>query len=175
MTHQPAPPRMRPSRSITCLVTAASCILAGATLAQDPGHVTIDARRCMDIESPVERLACFEAEVKDADDNERDESAASAPAAGMPPARSQQANPASNVAPAPPRSESVGTIASLRERIPGRYLITLDSGEVWEQRIAERYPLRVGQRVRIYPSKWGRGQRLEADGLKGFIQVDRVP
>jgi hypothetical protein len=164
---------MHPSRSIVCLVATASCILAEPTPAQDPGHVTIDARRCMDIESSVERLACFEAEVNEADDNERDDAAAPAPAsATTPPAPSPQASPASAVA--SPQSELVGTIAVLRERIPGRYLITLDSGDVWEQRIAERYPLRVGQRVRIYASKWGRSQRLEADGLKGFIQVDRV-
>ena len=71
-------------------------------------------------------------------------------------------------------SEWVGTITSLKVRAPNLYLITLDSGQVWSQQVAERYALRVGQRVRVYESKWGSSKRLEADGVKGFIQVELV-
>ena len=73
-----------------------------------------------------------------------------------------------------PASEWVGTITSLKLRAPNQYLITLDSGQVWSQQVAERYALRVGQRVRVYESKWGSSKRLEADGVKGFIQVELV-
>lgn len=66
------------------------------------------------------------------------------------------------------------TISKLREYIPGRYLITLENGQVWRQMVAERYRLRVGHNVRIYPSRWGKSFRLSAEGLKGFIQVERV-
>jgi hypothetical protein len=72
------------------------------------------------------------------------------------------------------RTETVGQITALEERLPNRYVVTLDTGQIWEQRIAERYALRVGQRVRIYATRWGESHRLEADGRKGFIQVDRV-
>jgi len=71
-------------------------------------------------------------------------------------------------------TEWVGSIAALRERIPYRYLITLDTGQVWEQALNERFPLRVGQRVRIYSTRWGSHYRLEVEGLNGFIQVDLV-
>jgi len=66
------------------------------------------------------------------------------------------------------------TISKLREYIPGRYLITLENGQVWRQMVAKRYRLRVGHNVRIYPSRWGKSFRLSAEELKGFIQVERV-
>ena len=66
------------------------------------------------------------------------------------------------------------TISKLREYSPGRYLITLENGQVWRQMVAERYRLRKGHNVRIYPTRWGESFRLSAEGLKGFIQVERV-
>ena len=66
------------------------------------------------------------------------------------------------------------TISKLREFLPGRYLITLENGQVWRQMVGERYRLRVGHNVRIYPNRWGDSFRLSAEGLKGFIQVERV-
>jgi hypothetical protein len=164
---------------IACVVTHAVCGLAylEAAVAQEQGRVTIDARRCLELESPEERLACFETQVGEAQNS-------TAPAtAAVPPPSSQQ--PISTVdvatlpgqgAPAdtPGQSEWVGNIASLKERAPNQYLITLDSGQVWQQRIAERYALRVGQRVRIYHAKFTSGLRLQADGVNGFIQVERV-
>ena len=160
------PQRTRRPGVTACLIASASCIVLcfEAALAQDLGRVTIDAARCTALESADERLACFEAQVDDARSSERNESRSPAPAASVPPAAGAQ-----------PRTEWVGTIASLNQRLPNRYVITLDSGLVWEQQVAERYPLRVGQRVRIYETRWGSSQRLEADGLKGFIQVARVP
>lgn len=68
----------------------------------------------------------------------------------------------------------MGTITALRLREPNQYIVTLDTGQVWHQRYPERYALRVGQRVRIYESPWGAHQRLQADGVNGFIQVERV-
>ena len=101
---------------------------------------------------------------------------------GVPPASQQQSAPTVAVARVPPQNagadapanEWVGTITALKLRAPNQYLITLDSGQVWSQQVAERYALRVGQRVRVYESKWGSSKRLEADGVKGFIQVELV-
>ena len=70
------------------------------------------------------------------------------------------------------QTEWVGTITALREREPGQYVITLDTGSVWQQRGADRYPLRVGQHVRIEESRMG--LRLRADGVNGYIHVGRV-
>ena len=36
---------------------------AQSAVAQDPGQVTIDARRCIELTSPQDRLACYEAQV----------------------------------------------------------------------------------------------------------------
>jgi len=67
-------------------------------------------------------------------------------------------------------------IASLREREPGRWLITLASGQVWYQSNSQRLRLRVGNTVRIYPSPLGGSWRMaRADGEQsGFIQVTRI-
>jgi hypothetical protein len=66
------------------------------------------------------------------------------------------------------------TISKLKEIVPGRYLITLENGQVWRQMVGARYQLRVGHHVRIYPTGWGTSFRLSAEGVKGFIQVERV-
>lgn len=168
------------------LVACASFIVASfqSTLAQDSSPVTIDARRCRALESPEERLACYDAEVDSALSSERREPGLPPPAqASAPPQSSQQSIPTANVAgmpredapaDAPGQTEWVGTITSLRERVPGQYSITLDNGQVWQQQFSERYPLRVGERVRIYKSRFGSGLRLQADGRNGFTPVERV-
>jgi hypothetical protein len=163
-----------------CVAAQAICCLAHveAALAQEPGQVTIDADRCREIASPDERLACFEKQVEDA----QGRGAASPPPATVPPTGGgQQPIPTVDVAglPAaggsaekPGQTEWVGTITELRQREPGQYIITLDGGSVWQQRGAGRYPLRIGQRVRIEESRLG--IRLQADGVNGYIHVGRV-
>jgi hypothetical protein len=156
-------------------ISSVACL--ESSLAQEHDRVTIDARRCLELASPDERLACFETQVGDAQNRE-----STAPAAAAAPAPSPQPSiPTANVAnlpeqrapaAAPGQSEWVGSITSLRERAPRQYLITLDSGQVWQQQIAERYPLRVGQRVRIHKGRFG--VQLQADGVNGFIRVERI-
>jgi len=177
---------------MACVVALAVCSLAyfEATLAQEQGGVTIDARRCLELQSPDERLACFETQVGEAQgrgSTAPPPAAAPAPAvvpapAAVPAPRTQQPIPTVDVAelpgqgaPAdkPGQSEWVGTITALRQREPDQYVITLDGGQVWQQRGAERYPLRVGQRVRINQTRFG--LRLQADGVNGFIYVARIP
>jgi hypothetical protein len=45
---------------------------------------------------------------------------------------------------------------------------------VWQQSFTGSYNLREGMDVRIYRSKWGASYRLSAQGLNGFIQVERI-
>jgi hypothetical protein len=155
---------------------------ADSGFAQDDGRVTIDARRCAAIEAPDERLECFEAQVSEAANQPTSQASPATPAAVAP---TFTAAPAAQVEAArvpqqqnrdeaANRTEWVGSITSLQESRPRRYLITLDTGQVWEQKVAERYALHVGQRVRIYSTRWGESYRLEAEGTNGFIQVDRV-
>src|SRR5690606_31006763 len=64
------------------------------------------------------------------------------------------------------------TIAGLQEREPGRWLITLESGQVWYQTNSGRIRLRKGMEVRIYPSPLGGSFRLAGtDSTTGFVQV----
>jgi hypothetical protein len=166
--------RRRPE-VLGCLLAAAGFVGAIESLSgQEADNVTIDARRCMQIESPAERLACFEAQVGAAPAATSDGPVPPPAAAPAPRTVDVGAPPAQAVPAAPPEATSFGNITSLQLREPNRYLITLDTGQVWEQRVAARFPLRVGQRVRIEPTRWGSSERLYVEGLSGFIQVSRV-
>jgi hypothetical protein len=72
------------------------------------------------------------------------------------------------------REELQDRIEELRMGQPGRWTVTLASGQVWQQSFTGSYNLRKGMDVRIYRSKWGNSYRLSAKGLNGFIQVERV-
>jgi hypothetical protein len=72
------------------------------------------------------------------------------------------------------KAELLDTIASLEQRNPNLWLITLQSGQTWRQMITKRYPMQVGDEVRIYPSRWGNAYRLTATRVSGYIQVERA-
>ena len=40
--------------------------------------------------------------------------------------------------------------------------------------ISKRYPLEVGDEVRIYSTRWGSSFRLSAERVGSYIQVERV-
>jgi hypothetical protein len=71
-------------------------------------------------------------------------------------------------------SELIDTVASLQQTGPSRWLITLTSGQQWQQMISKRYSLEVGDEVRIYPTRWGSSFRLSSERAGGYIQVERV-
>lgn len=71
-------------------------------------------------------------------------------------------------------NEILATVTDLRERQPNAWLVTLDNGQVWEQVRPEWYPLRPGQEVRLYPTRWGDSYRLSSIVRGGYIQVQRV-
>ncbi len=164
--------------------------------------LTIEVSRCVDIKSAIERLTCYDelayqaqqtTSEREAADLSKPESVTAAaitqrtPVSKQVPVTGQTANKASRGVTEenfglPPEKREVekdlvelhSTISELKEVVPGRYLITLENGQVWRQMVGERYPLRVGNNVRIYPTRWGKSFRLSAEGLKGFIQVERV-
>ena len=179
--------------SATGVATAVTIIALTGTpsiFAQNAGSVNVDVGECVELESPADRLACFEAQVDAALDDrgaaEVDDRALTtrdrAAAAQRPerPAERQlerrapeQQRAASNEA-NEDEDEYFGTITALRERTPSSYIITLDNGQVWAQTMAKQYPLRPGLAVRIYPSRWGASYRLAGEGTGGFIQVRRI-
>lgn len=67
-------------------------------------------------------------------------------------------------------------ITDLQEREPGRYVITLASGQVWYQTNSQRMRLRKDMNVRIYPSPLGGSYRMARDdgAETGFVQVERL-
>lgn len=92
---------------------------------------------------------------------------------------SASAEPARAVEPEPgPEERDVitGTIVSVRERLPNEYIVTLENGQVWHQIVPESYPLRAGQNVRIAATDFFGNSyyRLSAEGVNGFIRVERI-
>ncbi len=71
-------------------------------------------------------------------------------------------------------SELIDTVASLEQRGPNLWVVTLASGQRWQQMISKRYPLEVGEEVRIYPTRWGSAFRLSSERTGSFIQVQRI-
>jgi hypothetical protein len=147
---------------------------------QDSENVTVEVGECVDLELPEERFACYEAQVEAA--LRADDQAVTAEPHEHPPV-TQQAEARENASGGdrttqPPRGQSpqefVGTVTALRETVPNSFVITLDNGQVWRQMRPKWYPLRPGQRVRIYSTNWGNAFRLTAEELNSFIQVERV-
>jgi hypothetical protein len=111
----------------------------------------------------------------------------SQPAAAVPPSAPAQEQSVASFGTSTPSSARVLTsldgqqelhdsITDLQEREPGRYLITLASGQVWYQSNSQRFRLRKGMDVRIYPSPLGGSYRMARDDGEetGFVQVERL-
>ena len=135
-------------------------------------QTTVDISRCMDIPASSERIRCYDALADEA-------RARSRPAAAVPAPEEEvrsfgKESPARVVDTENGASELHDRIESLRSSPAGDWIVTLASGQVWQQSVPGRYNLRKGLEVRIYPSKWGNAFRLTAPELKGFIQVRRV-
>lgn len=65
-------------------------------------------------------------------------------------------------------------IASLRERLPNQWSITLEGGQIWNQINSKSFRLRKGMEVSVAPSPFGQDFRLSSSAINGFIQVRRV-
>lgn len=147
---------------LAAIVAGAAAV--GIAAAQAPGPaVSVDVSECVKLTTPEERLACFEKQVEVSRTSPPDAVAPASPSAAPPPSGGREE--------APPDIEA--RVAELRETVPNAYLITLDNGQVWRQTVPKAYPLRSGDAVRVYYSKW-RTYRLTNEQLRSFIQVERV-
>jgi hypothetical protein len=145
------------------ILGAVTCAVAWTTAGHtQPADVIIEVSECISLENDLERYACYERLTAQALEGEtQQDSAATIP-------DTTQATEV--VAPAEIRS----SIAAIEVRRRNRHVITLENGQVWRQSLAKRYPLRVGQEVRIYSTRWGDSSRLSAIESNGFIQVERI-
>lgn len=192
---------LRCSLAALCSAIAFALCVMQPSAAQDAEGVSIEVGDCIELESPEERLACFESRVDSALDEPAADVEAAAKAEVRPDTRADD-EPASPPGPARPEraaaadrtsidrfgfpeqsdeaeeefeyKEMLGTVASVREIEPNRRIITLENGQVWSQMHPDRYWLRPGDQVRIYSTRWGDAYRLTVEELRGFIQVERV-
>jgi len=168
---------------VRLLAPTALGVHAATLEAQEPQLVDISP--CVAIESGVARLDCYDALARSAREAAAHAHApapapAPAPAQSVraaPPASNREARAASASSSADAREAAVeiaSEVAELREIQPGRLEITLTNGQIWRQVNSDRYRLRVGHEVVLYPTRFGEHYRLTAPALRGFIQVDRV-
>lgn len=142
-------------------------LLCTPALAQQAADTTVDISRCMDIRESAERIRCYNALADEVRAREL-------PAASERKVQSY-GNESARVVDTEERSEELhDRVASLKRVLPDRWIVTLASGQVWRQTVTASYNLREGMEVRIYPTRFGNGYRLSAQGLKGFIQVERI-
>jgi hypothetical protein len=66
------------------------------------------------------------------------------------------------------------TVTAAKYYKPDIWQVTLSSGQIWRQMNARDFSLRVGDKVQIFPSGWGKSYRLTVEGRSGFIQVERL-
>jgi hypothetical protein len=160
-----------PAGVLACRVMRAPLwltLLCAPVLAQQTTGTTVDIARCMDIKESAERIRCYDALA--------DEVRARPPApAGEEDVQTFGKKPPARVVETkedPP--ELHDRIAALRQTPTGRWIVTLASGQVWQQSVSTSYNLRSGMDVRIYRTRFGNGYRLSAQGLNGFIQFQRI-
>jgi len=72
------------------------------------------------------------------------------------------------------KDELIDTVAALKQIGPQLLQVTLQNGQQWQQMQNKVYRLRVGDEVRIYPTRWGSSYRLSGTRLASYIQVQRV-
>lgn len=161
------------------LLPAVGAALVWATMGNaQPANVYIEVSECIALRSDAERFDCFErltaAALSDAGSSGRAENPLPRPA------ERSSAGPIDVFVQSPPPlsrglpDEIRSSIVALDERRPNEHVIALDNGQVWRQAQAKRYPLRVGQDVRVYATRWGDSYRLSAIELNGYIQVERI-
>ena len=161
---------------ITGLAALIASTAAVHSVAAQIDSVVVEVGECVDLPSPEQRLACFEAQVEAA------RSAPPAAAAAAATAAASSSTAPENFGLREPEPKEVrelppeirAKIVELRETVPNAFLITLDNGQVWRQTQPKYdYVLRPGSDVRIYASRW-RSFRLDSPQQRGYIQVERV-
>jgi hypothetical protein len=134
-------------------------------LAQQTADTSVDIGRCMDIKESAERIRCYDA-LADEVRARRPASEEKVQSFGKEPPRVVDTDKG--------REELQDRIEELRTTPTGKWIVTLASGQVWQQTVSGTYNLRKGMDVRVYPTRFGTDYRLSAQGLTGFIQVQRI-
>lgn len=145
---------MRPVRIAAALLP----LLASAGAAAD----TLErVMACRAITADAARLACFDAAT----------ASAAAPATGTPPALGSEQLSLTLPEGAPERMRAV--ITDLRRDQDGRWLFTLDNGQVWLQREDDPLRIGIGETVTVRPGAFG-SYSMVPDSRPTRIKVRRV-
>jgi hypothetical protein len=182
-----------------CLLLSAT-----AQAAEQSTPVIIDASPCLVLTRPIERLTCFEDQAQAAQQPGASIPQQDLPVVSIPrntsasPAASQVQQPIQTRESAETTTgsvvndinenfgirgsddgadrgrEMIALVASVKELNPNRKFITLENGQIWEQKDTKPFILDAGDEIRIYPTRWGSSFRLASQSHSGFITVQRL-
>lgn len=154
----------------------AASLLLPASLSAQGDALAAALRECQLLSADAARLACYDrlpgGPAAAAASNAATAAVLAAPAMSERVERfGQSAQVLSNDA----GSETLIDVVSSARRVePTKWLLTLQSGQVWRQTVGKDYLVRPGDQVRISSSDWGNDFRLSVEGRRGYIQVSRV-
>jgi hypothetical protein len=163
---------VRPSRTLSVAAAAGVLCLGQSGVAQRQAELTIPVGRCVTIEDSLERFACYEQLVDEAEAEAAETTRPAVNQAATDADFGLSAPDEERQRELPPDVRSV--VTAIDDSRPNLLTVTLENGQIWRQMQSQRYHLRVGHHVRIYGTRWGDSYRLSADELYGFIQVERV-
>jgi hypothetical protein len=181
-------------KNLPCFTSAAVVISivwshSSSVAAQDNSAMHVDVSRCVVLLDPDQRYKCFDEITAHLRTDEQPAAVTAAAPRSVEKSNESVVDPASDTTVREfgldsssarvteneeGEAELRDTIAQLEEREPGKWLITLASGQVWYQDTIARIRLKEGMGVRIYPSSFGSSYRLAADESNAVIQVRRV-
>src|SRR5690606_32171014 len=133
------------------------------SFSQEEVSLLVEVGPCLNLESTLDRFACYEKQVDLAKENSESINSTSNLSLNsaetevqLPTLATRQEYEDSFGLPEEPKdpdeSESLeSTITNLRETLPNYWIITLENGQVWRQMNGKIYPLVKGQEIRIYP------------------------
>jgi hypothetical protein len=140
-----------------------------------------DVLKCTEVRDDAARLACYDRTVPSLRTLPPAAPVAQAPKPPAPPVPPEQRFGAERLDKAdkpPAMAEDVETItATLKdayERSPGRWVFTLDNGQIWQQVVTQTlYGVKPGRKVTVEKALLG-SYNLRIEGIKALIKVARA-
>ena len=169
-------------------------LLGGQTALAQAQPAALDAAllECLGLTDNLARLTCYDnlARGRQSNDTAQAQQPASTPVAtntavaptpapapavaSEPTPVAEFGQPAARVEPDAEGAEIlIDRVVEARRVEPTKWLLTLQSGQLWRQSVGKSYVIRPGDTVRISPSSWGSDYRLSVEGRRGYIQVTR--
>lgn len=180
-------------QTVTRITLSLTAVLIGLVAATPGAAQESEFEHCAKLESDTERLACFDATIKErrapATAPARAEVSTAAPASPLPetepelsaaPGQANSQKPPGAIEPSRQQDEKrtaerelpreyTAVVVAMRQRPHGQMVVTLKNGEVWSEQFASRaFLVDVGDTITMKKSRFTPAYRLVAPGGRGY-------